>query len=319
MRTRVSAPCDFTRGFAPTTRLPELAWYGFDIWTRARPQQMGKHVHGREWEVHYQVRGHIEEWIDDRHHTVRSNDLFVMPPGAVHSGMNRVIHRCEMCWLAFRLPPAVDFPGLDAATQQLVVQGFQDIHATPFQAEPGLLAAFSGLMRPAGAQTTEDPQLGLAIQRAHFHHILFGIIRSWRAHSRNHVVSASVSATMQAALSLLGERLAAPLRVAALAKAVGLSRSALNERFVAETGLSPAEYLMRLRIERAKTLLGESTIAETAFALGFASAQHFSTVFKLYAGMTPGAFRSQLTHPGRGAPHPPGGAQSPRAGGDPPA
>jgi len=318
MRSRVSTPCDFTRGFVPSTRLPELEWYGFDIWTRARPQHLGKHVHGREWEVHYQVRGHIEEWIDDRHHTVRSNDLFVMPPGAVHSGMDRVIHRCEMCWLAFRLPPAVDFPGLTPAAQQLMVQGFQGIHPTPFQAEPGLVAAFSGLMRPAPDEDA-DPQLRLAIQRAHFHHILFGIIRSWRAHSRSHVVTASLSPTMQAALAILRERLAAPLRVAALATAVGLSRSALNDRFVAETGLSPAEYLMRLRIERAKTLLGESTLAETAFALGFGSAQHFGTVFKLYAGMTPGAFRTQLRHPGRGDPHPPSAGQLPRRAGDPPA
>jgi len=311
MRTRVAAPCDFTRGFVPTTRLPELEWYGFDIWTRARPQHLGKHVHGREWEVHYQVRGHIEEWIDDRHHTVRTNDLFIMPPGAVHSGMDRVIHRCEMCWLAFRLPPAVGFPGLDAAGQQLLVEGFQAIHATPFQAEPGLVAAFSGLLRPARDEAADDPPLRLAIQRAHLHHILFGIIRSWRAHSRSHVVTASVSAPMQAALALLRERLAAPLRVAALAKAVGLSRSALNERFVAETGLSPAEYLMRLRIERAKSLLGVSTISETAFALGFASAQHFGTIFKLYAGITPGAFRTQLAHPGRGEPDPLSSAPSP--------
>jgi len=319
MRSRVSVACEFTRGFVPRTTLPELSWYGFDIWTRARPQQMGKHMHGREWEVHFQVRGHIEEWIDDRHHTVRSNDLFVMPPGAVHSGMNRVIHRCEMCWLAFQLPPAVDFPGLTSEALQQVVEGFQDIHATPFQAEPGLLAAFAGLMRAPPSDAPGEPALALAVQRAHFHHILFGIIRSWRAHGRSHATSASVSATMQAAIALLRERLAAPLRVEALAKAVGLSRSALNERFVAETGLSPAEYLMRLRIERAKALLAESSISEAAFALGFASAQHFGTIFKLYTGMTPGAVRRQLQHPTRGDPHPAPGGPGPHDAGDPPA
>lgn len=74
-----------------------------------------------------------------------------------------------------------------------------------------------------------------------------------------------------------------------LTSRTGLSPSTLRMRFKALTGLSPHGYLVSCRIQRAKEELarGSASIAELALSLGFASARHFSSAFKLATGLSP--------------------------------
>ena len=74
-----------------------------------------------------------------------------------------------------------------------------------------------------------------------------------------------------------------------LAARTGLSPSTLRARFKALTGLSPHGYLVSCRIQRAKEELagGTMSVADLALSLGFASARHFSTAFKLATGLSP--------------------------------
>lgn len=59
--------------------------------------------------------------------------------------------------------------------------------------------------------------------------------------------------------------------------------------FKQQTGMSPHQYLLDVRIKKAKELLtsGAYTVAETATLCGFLSASHFSATFKKYAGCSP--------------------------------
>ncbi len=71
-----------------------------------------------------------------------------------------------------------------------------------------------------------------------------------------------------------------------------LSRSRFNHFFKEYTGMSPYEYFLNLKIERAKLLLydkGMST-SECAEALGFCNSDHFCRVFKSRTGITPRQF-----------------------------
>jgi AraC family transcriptional regulator len=60
-----------------------------------------------------------------------------------------------------------------------------------------------------------------------------------------------------------------------------------------KVGQAPHRYLMRLRIERAQRLLSETgtSIAEIAFACGFANQEHLTRLFKRSCGSTPAAYR----------------------------
>jgi AraC-like DNA-binding protein len=80
-----------------------------------------------------------------------------------------------------------------------------------------------------------------------------------------------------------------------LAQSVHVSPYHLHRLFRAEVGVSPHEYLTRLRIRRARDLLAAgASVGEAASATGFGSPGYFAAVFKRRAGVSPSAYRLGL-------------------------
>jgi AraC-like DNA-binding protein len=94
------------------------------------------------------------------------------------------------------------------------------------------------------------------------------------------------------ALALMHEDVAQPWTVAQLARSCGCSRSAFNQRFTDVVGVAPIRYLQRWRIALAKEelRLGQRSIAEIAFLVGFQSGGAFSTAFTRAVGCSPSRF-----------------------------
>ena len=84
------------------------------------------------------------------------------------------------------------------------------------------------------------------------------------------------------------------LSVIKLAKIANLSPSQFTRRFKAETGQTPAQFILTERVNDARWMLTETEdpIAHVAASCGFASADHFTTVFKkLNSELTPRDYR----------------------------
>lgn len=82
--------------------------------------------------------------------------------------------------------------------------------------------------------------------------------------------------------------------VAAMARRAALSRAQFTRRFVARLGMSPAQYLIQARIDRAHQLLTESgmSVTQTATALGYTDVPYFSRQYKQRTGRLPSADRA---------------------------
>jgi AraC-like DNA-binding protein len=78
-----------------------------------------------------------------------------------------------------------------------------------------------------------------------------------------------------------------------LAKAAGMSRSALAARFNRFVGMGPLRYLQRWRMQLAQQALRneDTPVATLAYRLGYASESAFSATFRQYTGMAPGQFQ----------------------------
>jgi AraC-like DNA-binding protein len=95
------------------------------------------------------------------------------------------------------------------------------------------------------------------------------------------------------ALALMHERPAEAWTMERLAERVGLSRSALHERFTKFTGHAPMQYLTQWRMQLAGTLLRQSSasIASVALDVGYESEAAFSRAFRRVAGTPPSQWR----------------------------
>lgn len=80
-----------------------------------------------------------------------------------------------------------------------------------------------------------------------------------------------------------------------IAEQVGLSRRQLERLFRRYLNTSPARFYLKLRLDRARLLLTQSSIpiTEIAFACGFTSASHFSKCYRDMFGYTPRAQRNR--------------------------
>lgn len=76
-------------------------------------------------------------------------------------------------------------------------------------------------------------------------------------------------------------------------RVVGLSKYYLEKVFKKSTGMSPHQYVIQLRVERAKQLLASSSksIIEIAMELGFFDQSHFTNAFRHFTGTSPLAYR----------------------------
>ena len=86
-----------------------------------------------------------------------------------------------------------------------------------------------------------------------------------------------------------------PLSLQELSALAGLSVFHFARTFKERTGLSPHQYVLRRRVERAKELLLDSraSLAEIALRCGFSHQSHFTRAFHQLSGITPTRWRER--------------------------
>ena len=80
-----------------------------------------------------------------------------------------------------------------------------------------------------------------------------------------------------------------------LAEVAFMSQSHFTRLFKQSTGITPYQYLLEQRIERAKQLLKQKkiAIADVALQCGFANQTHFTKCFRQFTGVTPKVYRNE--------------------------
>lgn len=97
---------------------------------------------------------------------------------------------------------------------------------------------------------------------------------------------------IQQAMMYIEDHLNESISRSELAEIAGIHPDHFSRMFKKQTGVSPKEYITRLRMEKAKSLLAKSpaSVMEVARRVGFEDPYHFSRRFKQVVGVAPSAY-----------------------------
>ncbi len=115
----------------------------------------------------------------------------------------------------------------------------------------------------------------------------------------NGVSPSSLSVEQEkAAKEYMIENLGRELSVVEISSATGLSPNHFTREFRRATGITPYQWLMKIRIDHAKDLLPTSahSLKDIATECGFTDQSHLTKVFARETGSTPAAWRHRKTH-----------------------
>ena len=102
---------------------------------------------------------------------------------------------------------------------------------------------------------------------------------------------------VQIVIDFMDANLQRKISLSDMARAANLSPSHLSHLFKTQTGLSPGEYLRRLRMKKARHLLATSllSVKEIMALAGYNNKSHFLRHFKRSFGLAPSEYRKGVS------------------------
>ena len=224
-----------------------------------------------------------------------------VPPGHLsftwpwqwHGGYNNVVPSVELCWVTLpfqRLPLRAtrqvrlhDSLGLQPAENRRVIQCLADAGTPVIKASRLLRQLFpdaANRLRAAGGVLSFETRALLLL-------LLSEVVRSVEHAPPDRAPAARVR--VERLLPVLREQCTEAWSLERMAEACGMGRTHFTRMLKELTGDTPVQYLNRLRVARAETLLGDPgrSVLEVALACGFQSSQYFATVFRTFTGRAP--------------------------------
>lgn len=130
---------------------------------------------------------------------------------------------------------------------------------------------------------------GLCLDLSEIYRLLDILIKAGKPNPRPDQLSAKITAYVQTHIS---EKIS-PL---ALSSYLNVSQSSLFRIFQNKFGITPANYVNRLKISYATGLLetAELSIKELAYTVGFEDEFYFSKIFKKFAGLSPSDYKKKI-------------------------
>ncbi len=222
-----------------------------------------------ELEVSWTLEGSVSYLIDGAVHRVPAGKGLVVPAKLAHATSVTPGVRAGSAWIA----------------TELVCDVAASIGQSAFS-RPTLLDDTDQVARIGALLTTEAAESrvgrGFAVE-ALAEALVVAILRTAPPATR-----VARDPRISAAVSLMENHYAEPLGVDDLSRTAGISRAHFSRRFREALGLSPYQYLQRVRIERARELLGRGHgVTEAALSVGYRDLGRFAQAFRRQVGCAP--------------------------------
>ncbi len=283
-------------------------------------REIGHHLlPGADHVIEYHVVTHGSCWggiVGEAPVRLETGDVIAFPQGDAHvissaPGMRGAIDRdsYRAPSASRRLPVRVEMAG-DGRDPARIICGFLGCDARPFNP---LLATLPrtlhvrangagdllGKLTELALAESEAPRAGGECTLSRLSELMFvEVVRRYLSALPPESVSWLAGLRDESIGRVLGKLHNQPARdwsLDELAREVGLSRSALAERFAQFVGVPPMQYLAQWRMQLASTLLSGTTLslAEISQRVGYGSETALSRAYKRWVGVSPAHWRRQ--------------------------
>lgn len=220
------------------------------------------------WLLHYVVSGKGTFETGNSSYTVLPSQIFVIHPHQTHCYTADKDNPWHYMWIAFQSD--IDLPNLLGT----------DVFSAP-AASRVFLDALSASKLDCGKEE-------------------FLIAKLWELMSvlmqiENGLIERP-NPYVSAAKDFISQNYSKRIKITDIAKALNLDRTYFSTVFKNQTGMSPQEYLMEYRLERAAEMLvdKQGSVAEVAYLSGYGDIVNFSRMFKKHFGTSPSKYRETI-------------------------
>ncbi len=235
------------------------------------------HHHKNAFEFHYVLNGSISFQIKGTQYVAKNGEVLVVFPDELHGTEISSLHGHKMYWFSLKQQPSI--LGLSPEGSALILDGLRHLPCRIIPGSPIMKDAVSESFSLACSPSLYHRQYAQA-QMVSF---LYQLIQNAKE-----VGEKSVSREIQNAIEYMNQQVQYGVLLSQVAQYSGFSLSHFKYKFKQEIGVSPADFFMGLRIDKAKQLLKQGlSVTETANALNFSSPNYFATAFHRTTDMTP--------------------------------
>lgn len=240
--------------------------------------------HTNQYEFLYMHSGRKVFYIEDEKYLLNGGDLLLVFPGESHGADDVSQNRTQMCYLLFSDPAVTaDFCDLSDHDRGELSRILSQIDHRLITVPLGTKKLFDELFNLAKGQCP--------IRDTRIRHFALEII--WQVICSSQNTLHETPEDIQIAKEYIHQHTYEMPTISDLALLVHLSVPRFKQKFKQETGVPPAEYIIRNKVSLAEQWLVSSNrrITDIAMDLGFSSSQHFSVVFQKYNGQAPLHYR----------------------------
>ncbi|MBN2683958.1 MAG: helix-turn-helix domain-containing protein [Pontiellaceae bacterium] len=253
----------------------------------------------RGMEITYIEKGVMEWMVEGVTEKVEGGSVFFTLPWQVHGSLNPREPDNTIWHVLFHLEEDYSQPqsrfrflkdlGFKEDEMEVMSSVFAASSLHSFRATPALRGLMPALV--GELQSTHE------LRSAHVVTILRAVLVELKRLVAGEVTDSEIRSRSESQVKALIDRFSATCdhawTLAEMAEQCGIQRTQFGKIFHKLTGSTPMDYLTRIRIERAKTLLRETDekIVDVAFDCGYGSSQYFANTFRHATGISPSDFR----------------------------
>lgn len=234
-----------------------------------------------DYQLLYMVSGHADYFLDGEWQTVGEGKIVLYRPRVpqFYRTYSQVPMLCR--W--------VHFSGTEAASLLEECGMGQE-----YLFSPGLCPAAEALLKSMVVEILHREPMYRIVVESQFRQAmaLFGRQMAQRKGS----VASSSRQRILTIVEYMNRHYFEPLQIEELAERCGLSKYHFIHLFRMCMGMTPYSYLIRIRMERAETLLqtGDMTVQEVAFVCGYNDPLYFSRAFSRHFGVSPTDYKQRF-------------------------